>query len=149
LLLTSDLAASPYAAPLAPGGALSDLAATRETYHALREQLEDALEGPRGLAVRLSAGASDEAVAAAGARWLRRRPRAPGAPSDVPGAGRVRRERAVHRRAGAGALPGRPGGRRPDVQHRGRRRARARLSAIQSFQCRCDAPAPDVRGPAP
>src|SRR5262245_65848519 len=67
-LLASDLAAAPYAAPLTPGGALSDLAETRTTYHSLREQLEDSLQGLRGLAVRLSAGSPDEEIAAAGAR---------------------------------------------------------------------------------
>jgi hypothetical protein len=102
-LLTSDLAAAPYTEPLAPGGALGHLGETRTTYHALREQLEDSLQGLRGLAVRLSAGAPDEEVAAAGGRWLRPRRRPPGAPDDVPGGGRVLRER-------PGGPSGGPGG---------------------------------------
>jgi hypothetical protein len=102
-LLASDLAAAPYAEPLARGGALSDLAETRKTYHALRERLEDRLQGLRGLAVRLAAGSPDEEIAAAGARWLRPRRRPPGAPDDVPGGGRLLRERRP-------ALPGGVGG---------------------------------------
>jgi len=99
----SDPASAPDAAPLARGGALSDLAETRTTYHALREQLEDSLEGLRGLAVRLAAGSPDEEIAAVGSRWLRPRRQAPGTPDDVPGGGRVLRERGDAPPGGAGA----------------------------------------------